>query len=235
MNTQPYIEFDQQLLLLLNGSDSLFWDGLMWIATSTYIWIPVAIILLYIIFKNNTTKEALIIVGLLILLVILSDQISSGFCKPFFARYRPTQDPELMYMIDIVNGYRGGKYGFISSHASYTFAIATFMALVLRNSSSIASLFVWAILCTYSRIYLGVHYPGDVLFGIILGISIASALYILYHFLQRKYLVQSHYISNQYTSSGYLINDIHLLNTTMILTIFVIIIGGFISSHYLYF
>lgn len=235
MNTQPYIEFDQQLLLLLNGSDSLFWDGLMWIATSTYIWIPVAIILLYIIFKNNTTKEALIIVGLLILLVILSDQISSGFCKPFFARYRPTQDPELMYMIDIVNGYRGGKYGFISSHASNTFAIATFMALVLRNSSSIASLFVWAILCTYSRIYLGVHYPGDVLFGIILGISIASALYILYHFLQRKYLVQSHYISNQYTSSGYLINDIHLLNTTMILTIFVIIIGGFISSHYLYF
>lgn len=235
MNTQPYIEFDQQLLLLLNGSDSLFWDGLMWIATSTYIWIPVAIILLYIIFKNNTTKEALIIVGLLILLVILSDQISSGFCKPFFARYRPTQDPELMYMIDIVNGYRGGKYGFISSHASNTFAIATFMALVLRNSSSIASLFVWAILCTYSRIYLGVHYPGDVLFGIILGISIASALYILYHFLQRKYLVQSRYISNQYTSSGYLINDIHLLNTTMILTIFVIIIGGFISSHYLYF
>lgn len=235
MNTQSYIEFDQQLLLLLNGSDSLFWDGLMWIATSTYIWIPVAIILLYIIFKNNTTKEALIIVGLLILLVILSDQISSGFCKPFFARYRPTQDPELMYMIDIVNGYRGGKYGFISSHASNTFAIATFMALVLRNSSSIASLFVWAILCTYSRIYLGVHYPGDVLFGIILGISIASALYILYHFLQRKYLVQSRYISNQYTSSGYLINDIHLLNTTMILTIFVIIIGGFISSHYLYF
>lgn len=235
MNTQPYIEFDQQLLLLLNGSDSLFWDGLMWIATSTYIWIPVAIILLYIIFKNNTTKEALIIVGLLILLVILSDQISSGFCKPFFARYRPTQDPELMYMIDIVNGYRGGKYGFISSHASNTFAIATFMALVLRNSSSIASLFVWAILCTYSRIYLGVHYPGDILFGIILGISIASALYILYQFLQRKYLVQSRYISNQYTSSGYLINDIHLLNTTMILTIFVIIIGGFISSHYLYF
>lgn len=235
MNTQPYIEFDQQLLLLLNGSDSLFWDGLMWIATSTYIWIPVAIILLYIIFKNNTTKEALIIVGLLILLVILSDQISSGFCKPFFARYRPTQDPELMYMIDIVNGYRGGKYGFISSHASNTFAIATFMALVLRNSSSIASLFVWAILCTYSRIYLGVHYPGDILFGIILGILIASALYILYQFLQRKYLVQSRYISNQYTSSGYLINDIHLLNTTMILTIFVIIIGGFISSHYLYF
>lgn len=235
MNTQPYIEFDQQLLLLLNGSDSLFWDGLMWIATSTYIWIPLAIILLYIIFKNNTTKEALIIVGLLILLVILSDQISSGFCKPFFARYRPTQDPELMYMIDIVNGYRGGKYGFISSHASNTFAIATFMALVLRNSSSIASLFVWAILCTYSRIYLGVHYPGDILFGIILGISIASALYILYQFLQRKYLVQSRYISNQYTSSGYLINDIHLLNTTMILTIFVIIIGGFISSHYLYF
>ena len=235
MNTQPYIEFDQQLLLLLNGSDSLFWDGLMWIATSTYIWIPLAIILLYIIFKNNTTKESFIILGLLILLVILSDQISSGFCKPFFARYRPTQDPELMYMIDIVNGYRGGKYGFISSHASNTFAIATFMALVLRNSSSIASLFVWAILCTYSRIYLGVHYPGDILFGIILGISIASALYILYQFLQRKYLVQSRYISNQYTSSGYLINDIHLLNTTMILTIFVIIIGGFISSHYLYF
>ena len=81
MDIQQLINFDQELLLKMNGSNSLFWDGFMWVATSTYIWIPVGIILLYVIFKNNKIKEALLILGLLAVVVVLADQISSGFCN----------------------------------------------------------------------------------------------------------------------------------------------------------
>ena len=172
MDIQQLISFDQQLLLQINGSDSLFWDGFMWIATNMRTWIPMAIVLLYVIFKNNKIKETLLIIGLIALVFTLSDQISSGLCKPFFARFRPTQDPELMYQIDIVNGYRGGIYGFTSSHAANTFGLAIFLSLVIKNWSLSIFLFIWAAINAYSRMYLGVHYPGDILFGTLTGLGV---------------------------------------------------------------
>ena len=113
MDIQQYIALDKKLLLNLNGSNSLFWDGFMWVATSTYIWIPTAIILLYIIIKNNKIQETLLTIAMIALVITLADQIASGVCKPYFHRFRPTQDPDIMYIVDIVNGYRGGRFGFI--------------------------------------------------------------------------------------------------------------------------
>lgn len=123
MDIQQYIALDKKLLLNLNGSNSLFWDGFMWVATSTYIWIPTAIILLYIIIKNNKIQETLLTIAMIALVITLADQIASGVCKPYFHRFRPTQDPDIMYIVDIVNGYRGGRFGFISSlsHLLYFF------------------------------------------------------------------------------------------------------------------
>lgn len=235
MDIQQLINFDQELLLKMNGSNSLFWDGFMWVATSTYTWIPVAVCLLYVIFRNNKIKEACLVLGLLALVIALSDQISSGFCKPFFARFRPTQDPILMYMTDVVNGYRGGRYGFISSHAANTFAVAVFLSLIVKNNSLGRVLFLWAVLNAYSRIYLGVHYPGDILFGMLVGMSVGVLIYLLYKYLQRVFFKQSRYISNQYTSSGYLIKDVCLLNTIMYLTFFFIIIWGMLMIYIYYF
>ena len=235
MDIQQLIRFDQELLLRLNGSDSLFWDGFMWMATNTTTWIPIAIALLYVIFKNNKLKESLLIILSLALVIVIADQISSGFCKPFFARFRPTQDPELMYLIDTVNEYRGGRYGFISSHAANTFAVAIFLSLVIRSRSLGLILFIWAILNAYSRIYLGVHYPGDILFGTFTGIIVGVFVYLLYSYLRKCYLHQPKYISNQYTSSGYLISDVLLLNTIMLITFLVIIILGMIRGYILNF
>lgn len=146
MDIQQYIAADKELLLNLNGSQSLFWDGFMWVATSTIVWVPVAAMLLYIIIKNNKIQEALLTIVMIALVITLADQIASGLCKPFFARFRPTQDPNIMYMVDIVNGYRGGRFGFISSHAANTFAISVFLSLLIKRKSLTFMLLFWAVL-----------------------------------------------------------------------------------------
>lgn len=231
MDIQQLIGFDQSLLLKLNGSDSLFWDGFMWTATNMMTWMPLAVVLLYVIFKNNKIKEAFVIVGMLALVVLLTDQISSGFCKPFFARFRPTQDPELMYQIDIVNGYRGGMFGFVSSHAANTFGIAILISLIVRSWTLGFTLFIWAALNAYSRMYLGVHYPGDILFGTLLGLGTGTLIYILYKYLQKKFSNSPRFISNQYSSTGYLISDVRIVLLMFILTLFYIAIGGMMKAQ----
>ena len=91
-----------------------------------------------------------------------------------------------MYQIDIVNGYRGGIYGFTSSHAANTFGLAIFLSLVIKNWSLSIFLFIWAAINAYSRMYLGVHYPGDILFGTLTGLGVGILVYYLYHYLQKK-------------------------------------------------
>lgn len=188
MDIQQLIEVDKALLLELNGSHSVFWDGFMWVVTSTSTWIAAGAVLLYIIFKNNKIGHAFTILLMIALTITLADQIASSICKPYFCRFRPTQDPEIMYLVHTVNGYRGGLYGFISSHAANTFGVAVFVSLLFRYWKATVMMIIWAVIPSYSRIYLGVHYPGDILFGAIEGCLVGAVVYAGYAYLSKKSL-----------------------------------------------
>lgn len=235
MDIQQLIETDRDLLLNWNGSDSLFWDGFMWIVSDTKTWALAAVMLLYIIFKNTKLAHGMLILVMLALTITLADQFASGICKPFFERFRPTQDPELMYLVDVVNGYRGGRYGFMSSHAANTFAFALFVSLLIRNKWLTCVLFLWAIIPSFSRIYLGVHYPGDVLCGAVSGCIMAALVYWLYYAIKKKYFECPQYISGQYTPSGFEIADIHLFYNVLLVTCLYIIVAGMIVAKCLHF
>ena len=224
IDIQQLIETDKELLLTLNGSSSLFWDGFMWTVSGTKIWIPVGAMLLYIIFKNTKFTQGLLILVMLVLTVTLADQFSSGLCKPLFMRFRPAQDPEIMYMVNVVNGYRGGAYGFISSHAANTFAVATFVALLIRNCWMTVIMYIWALIPSFSRIYLGVHYPGDILFGMLWGLLVGLSTYMACAYILRRMSPDRNFISTQYTSTGYAVADLDIFQSVLYLTYVVLAI-----------
>ncbi|MCM1107860.1 MAG: phosphatase PAP2 family protein [Clostridium sp.] len=224
MSLQALIEADQQCLLALNGSESIFWDGVMLTATSTLTWIPVLLLLFYVLLKNNSPRDVLMLVVFIALIITVADQFASTICKPYFQRFRPSQEPSLMYYVDVVNDYRGGRYGFISSHAANTFSVCVFLSLLLRKRAVSVALVAWAVLCSYSRIYLGVHYPGDILCGAAWGVTVGGCFYYLYVRLKRRWLPCRVPVSAKFTATGYLIADLHLILTGLYMTFVYILI-----------
>ena len=179
------IELDKTIFLYFNSFHTLYLDQIFWIMTGKIIWIPLILSLLYVFFKQGW-RESVLIVLMLGLTVLLCDQISSGICKPLFERFRPTHDPEFSQYVTTVNGYLGGMYGFISSHAANTFGVAMFLILIFKRRLFSISIIVWALLSSYSRLYLGVHYPGDILCGALVGLAIGYIIYRIYQNLHFK-------------------------------------------------
>jgi len=183
------LHFERDLFFFLNGSHSTFLDNFFYIYTWQWTWVLFYICFLWVFTYKKNWKEIVVILFAVTLLVLLTDQISSSFFKPVFHRFRPTHHPDFMNQVKTVFNYRGGNYGFISGHATNAFGFATFCALVFRNKLLASTVFLFAFLNAYSRIYIGVHFISDVVVGALVGVLIALCIYQLYNLIRRKWLL----------------------------------------------
>lgn len=184
--------YDDSLMLFMNYDGSTWTDMFWYTFSGKFIWIGVYLVVLIKLFlackaKGASIKTFLWLVLCTALVITLADQISSGIIKPLVERPRPSHNPEIQDLLHYVNGYRGGAYGFVSSHAANSVGFALWLSLLFRAWIFRGTIFIWSILTCYSRIYLGVHYPGDILGGIIVGVGCA----LLVHFCYRRFIKKS--------------------------------------------
>ena len=220
MDWSSIIGFDKQLLLFFNGSDSLFLDGMAKTLTTASTWIPLYVALLYLVIKNNNNvQKIMLIIAGAGLCVLLAGSLNDILVKPWVCRWRPSRDPEIAMLVDTVNGYRGGDYGFFSSHAANTFSIAIFFALIIRSRALSVALVLWSLTNCWTRMYLGVHFPGDILCGLIWGGCVGTGMWYLHQRIRSRLDMTETYISTEYTSTGYLLGDVHVVICVLTLTL----------------
>lgn len=180
------MNIDTYILLWINSHHAEWLDQIMWWVSKSITWIPLYLLLVgLIIYRYRSWKEVMVILLAFALAVGLSDFICSGILKPIVERLRPTHELSLAPFLHIVNGYKGGMYGFCSSHAANTLACALLFAFVYKNKITTSILIVWVAINSYSRVYLGVHYPTDIMAGWIIGCVTAFLAYALLHSLKK--------------------------------------------------
>lgn len=171
------VQADKELFLFLNSCHTEVLDHIMWLFSGKWFWIPLYLsILVWWIFKQKWNAVWLFLLAIVAL--IASDQISVAI-KFALERPRPSHNPEFAGLVHHINNYKGGAYGFVSSHAANTFGFGTYALLSIKKRWFTIAIMLWAAVVSYSRIYLGVHYPGDIIVGALLGFGIGYTCFIL--------------------------------------------------------
>ena len=180
-------DIDARPLLIVNGAHSPFFDSVMWCISGRWIWVPFYAVLAYLLFRRMSWKRASICLVTIGLIILAADQTCATLIRPEIGRLRPANlNNPLSSFVHVVNGYRGGRYGFPSCHAANTFALAVFMSLVIRHKWFTVMMFSWAFIVSYSRMYLGVHYFGDLFCGATIGSLFAVLFYYLQNYLFKR-------------------------------------------------
>lgn len=180
-------DIDARLLVIVNGAHSPFFDSVMWCISGRWIWVPFYAVLAYLLFRRMSWKRASICLVTIGLIILAADQTCATLIRPEIGRLRPANlNNPLSSFVHVVNGYRGGRYGFPSCHAANTFALAVFMSLVIRHKWFTVMMFSWAFVVSYSRMYLGVHYFGDLFCGATIGSLFAVLFYYLQNYLFKR-------------------------------------------------
>jgi undecaprenyl-diphosphatase len=162
------LQYDKELFLALNFDGGAFWDNLFWAVSGKLTWVPLYLLVLFLIYRRYGWRYTIVATLFIVAAVVLADQICNLF-KSGIPKLRPTHNPDFEGKISLVHGYRGGLYGTVSAHAATVFAIMTVSVSLVRARWFTVMMIAWALLVCYSRIYIGAHYPLDILFGALTG------------------------------------------------------------------
>lgn len=225
LDIQTFLANDRLVLSWFNGSNSVFLDGWMSALTSGFTWLALYASLFYLVIKNNETMgQIMLVVGCALACVGLADIMADVIVKPLVERWRPSNDPIFKYDVSVVDGYRGTSYGFFSAHAANTFSLALFFCMLVRSRVLSVALVLWSFVNCYTRMYLGLHYPSDIVCGLLWGSVCAIGVYYFYLRVSRRMFGEDNYVSTQYTSTGYRLCDVDIvvfvLVSTVLITLF---------------
>lgn len=225
LDIQTFLANDRLVLSWFNGSNSVFLDGWMSALTSGFTWVALYASLFYLVVKNNETMgQIMLVVGCALACVGLADIMADVIVKPLVERWRPSNDPIFKYDVSVVEGYRGTSYGFFSAHAANTFSLALFFCMLVRSRVLSVALVLWSFVNCYTRMYLGLHYPSDIVCGLLWGSVCAIGVYYFYLRVSRRMFGEDNYVSTQYTSTGYRLCDVDIvvfvLVSTVLITLF---------------
>ena len=228
MMLENILSADLSLLRFFNSGNSVYFDALVPMLTSGLTWIPLYLALFYLVVTNHETLAQIgLVVGAAMLCVVLAGGVGDFIVKPMVGRLRPCNDPMVKTQLNLIVGTLSDSYSFFSSHAANTFPLAMFFSLLVRDRLFAIVMFLWALLNCWTRLYLGVHYPSDILCGMLYGSFVGTLVYLAFYKLFYKFNIKFQYISSQYTASGYAKADIDMVVATLVLTIAVVTLLAF--------
>ena len=226
-------DMDMQVLSIFNGSDNIMLDQMVQILTSGLTWIPLYVMLFFVVMRNNETMgQIALVVGSAIFCVLFADGLVDGIIKQLAERWRPSNDPTFKYMVQVVDDIRLKGYSFCSAHAANTMSLAVFFSLLIRSKMLTVTLVIWSLINCWTRLYLGVHYPSDILCGMIIGIIVGILIYLLYYKIYLRISPKINYISNQYTSTGYDHDDIDKAMVILMLTLVYVVTRSVVMAGF---
>ena len=226
-------DMDMQVLSLFNGSDNIMLDQMVQILTSGLTWIPLYVMLFFVVMRNNETMgQIALVVGSAIFCVLFADGLVDGIIKQLAERWRPSNDPTFKYMVQVVDDIRPKGYSFCSAHAANTMSLAIFFSLLVRSKLLTITLVIWSLINCWTRLYLGVHYPSDILCGMIIGIIVGILVYLLYYKIYLRISPKINYISNQYTSTGYDHDDIDKVMVILMFTLVYVVTRSVVMAGF---
>lgn len=222
---QTIENIDQTFIALLNGGNSMFIDQLALLLTNGITWIPLYIAIVVLVIKNNEkASQVLLAFFAVFIALLLSDGVDDYIVKPLVARLRPVNDPSLTGIVTVINGYHPSGYSFFSAHAANTFAVAVLISIIVRNGVFSSFMALWALINCWTRLYLGAHFMSDIVVGMLWGTISGIIAFFIYKKMYFKLSPKLHYISSQYTRSGYSLSDIDMVLNVLVLTIIAVVI-----------
>lgn len=213
---------------MLFGSDSAVLDNVALTLTNAWTWVPLYVALLLLIIKNNDNmQQILTCFGYAILAVAIASITANVIVKPLVERPRPCNTPVVMFLAQIAGDMHSKDYSFFSSHAANTMAIAVYFALLVKSKAMSITLITWSFINCWTRLYLGQHYLTDILVGMLWGVCAGTIAYILLRKTLHRISNKQHFVSTQYTRSGYSLLDVDTVLSVFAITLAYALIPSF--------